>query len=200
MSELKWLPKKVDITSFKSTIELIEFLYTIFEKDFKNESSSIVFDGQIVSYANLLLYSRCEKFLSEHKTCNNIDYNCNECPFVDKEDIFNHITCSEQSKSFRTPGIFEIERAIRLPWIRAIIENCNEDHPSIKYYETTSKGKLRKCFWLDNQKYLVILTENENVLYLTSAYYLYNRKKSDRARLDYKKYCKKIKKDVNEIH
>lgn len=195
MSNLKWLPQKLNLTDFSDINDFIKHLYFIFEQDFKN-NGPVYFGGKPVLINDLPLYVRCEKLLQKGLTCNN-KYSCDNCVFVDKEDIFNHITCREQSDAMRTPGIFEEERASRLPWIKHIIENCNKEHPSIKYYETTVKGNNRICFWLEIEKFLVILTEdNEGRLYLTSAYYLYNRKKSDRPRSDYKKFCKKQKKNA----
>lgn len=197
MGNLKWLPDKIDIKDYQTTNDLINYLYTIFEKDFKDKTKPFQFNNQNVVFAKLPLHVRCSELIDKDETCNNTEYNCSNCPYIDKEDIFNHITCSEQSEDIRTPGIYEQERAIRLPWIRPIIENCNNTHSSIRYYETIVDGQLRKCFWLNTEKYLVILTEGSNKdLYLTSAYYLYNRKKSDRARKDYKIYCNKIKKNV----
>lgn len=197
MNSLNWLPPKVDINNYASVNKLIEYLYSIFEKDFKDKENPIEFQGQKVKYSYLPLYVRCDKLFDQNQTCNNTEYDCQNCVFIEKEDIFNHITCSELSSNIRTPGIFEIERAIRVPWIRPIIENCNKNYPDIKYYETTVDGELRKCFWLDAEKYLVILTEDNNKdLFLTSAYYLYSRNRSDRPRREYKKYIKKLKKNV----
>ncbi len=197
MGNLKWLPDKIDLKNYPTTNDLINHLYTIFEKDFKDEINPIRFNNQNVVFAKLRLHDRCSELADRNKTCNNTEYNCSNCPYIDKEDIFNHITCSELSKDIRTPGIYEPERAIRLPWIRPIIENCNNAHSSIKYYETIVDGQLRKCFWLNSEKYLVILTEGHNKnLYLTSAYYLYSRKRSDRVMKNYKAYCNKIKKNV----
>ena len=195
MSDLKWLPQKLNIENYNSIIELVSDLYKVFEKDFKQKTNSLIFNGKEIRIASLPLHIRCEKLTDLGMDCQNTSYNCSNCPYINKEDIFNHITCSELNSKFRTPGIFELERAVRLPWIRAIIENCDNEHTSIRYYEAIVKNSLRKCFWLNAEKYLVILTEGENGdLFLTSAYYLYNRKRSDRANRDYKAYCKNIKK------
>lgn len=195
MSNLKWLPKKLDLKDFPDINSFIKYLYFIFEKDFKN-NGPIYFEGRPVLISNLPLHIRCNNLLQKGLTCNN-EYSCRNCIFVDKEDIFNHITCREQNDTIRTPGVFEKERASRLPWIKYIIENCNDEHPSIKYYETTVRGNNRKCFWLEIEKFLVVLTEDtQGRLYLTSAYYLYNRKSSDRPRNDYKKFCKRQKKNA----
>lgn len=195
MPDLKWLPPKLNIKNYDNTIEMVSDLYKIFEKDFKDKTNPLIFKGKKVRIASLLLHVRCTKLTDSGINCQNIFYNCSNCPYVNKEDIFNHITCSELNSKIRTPGIFELERAIRLPWIRAIIENCNNEHSSIRYYEAVVNNSIRKCFWLNIEKYLVILTEGENDdLFLTSAYYLYNRKRSDRVNRDYKKYCRNIKK------
>lgn len=195
VSNLKWLPPKLNLENFSDINAFIKHLYIIFEEDFKN-NEPVFFGNKPIQINNLPLHRRCEKLLKKGLTCNN-QYNCNNCIFVDKEDIFNHITCREQNEEIRTPGIFEEERASRLPWIRHIIENCNDEHPSIKYYETIVRGNLKKCFWLEIEKFLVILTEDDKGrLYLTSAYYLYNRKSSDRPRRDYKNFCKQQKRTL----
>lgn len=195
VSNLKWLPNIVNINRFQNINALVEYLYKIFENDFKSDFAA-KFENRKIEINNLPLHIRCEKLLDKGLNCNN-KYKCSNCPYIDKEDIFNHITCRELTGDIRTPGIFEEERAIRLPWIKPVIENCNKEHPSIKYYETIVKNEKRKCFWLEVEKFLVIITEDKQKrLYLTSAYYLYNRKTSDRPRRDYKKYCKKMKKDA----
>lgn len=195
LNKLKWLPEKLNIEQYSNINEFIEHLYKIFEHDFKQEPF-VVFENSKVEINEFPLHIRCEKLLDKHLTCEN-EYTCSCCPYVDKEDIFNHLTCKELNTDIRTPGIFDKERATRINWIKPIINNCDKDHPSIKYYETVSRGELKKCFWLESEKYVVILTEDKKGrLYLTSAYYMYDRNRSDRVRKNYKTYCKQLKRDA----
>jgi len=196
MPNLKWLPAKISPSDFSNFNEYINHLYLIFTKYFFDVNNKIKYDNRNVEISPLMLSERCLILTEKGLTCRN-SFTCSNCPFVDKEDIFNHITCKRLNDETRTPGKYEEERAIRLPWIKPIIENCNEAHPSIKYYEKILDGELRKYFWLDSEKYIVVLTEGkDNKLYLTTAYYLYNRKCSDRYRKEYKEYCRKLKKTL----
>ncbi len=186
-----WLPEVIDHMQFKTHNDFIGHLYSIFEKDFKDSKNPIILDNKIVKYALKNLYVSCEKILDKNLNCKNISYNCSECPYVDKEDIFNHITCKELSKklNIRTPGIFELQRAIRINWIRPIIENKNDS--DVLYYETYRENFLKKCFWLKKEKYIVILTvDRKERLFLTSGYYHYNKEGAKGINRDYKDYIK----------
>lgn len=190
---MSWLPKVIDLTCFNSVSEKVGFLYQVFENDLKNKENPLFFDGREVKVHPNALSNKCLSFLETNTTCDN-EYQCATCPYILYEDIFNHITTKQNKKlsaDFRTPGIFSEERAIRINWIRPIIENVNSSS-DVLYYQTITKSQLKHCFWLKKEKYLVILVENnKGDLYLNTAYYLYDRKMTSRIRLEYKKYCSK---------
>lgn len=196
MSNLKWLPEKVEPANFNSFNSYIEYLYKIFRQYFINEETRVKFRNQNIEISFLQLSERCLQLVEKGLTCRN-NFTCSDCPFVDKEDIFNHITCKRLNSETRTPGKYEEERAIRLPWIKPIIEHCDTSHSSIKYYEKILNGELRMYFWLDSEKFIVVITKGaDKKLYLTTSYYLYNRKQSDRYRKEYKMYCKTLKRTL----
>lgn len=184
---IPWLPPPIDFTSYENQILLIHDLYKIFEKDFKNSQNYLYFNEKQVGCEPLQLYNKCEKFLEHFDSCEN-EYECTNCPYIIYEDIFNHITCKRFKKSdFRTPGIFEPERAKRINWIRPIIENVNSTQ--VRYYKVFVDGVLKHAFWLKSEKYAVFVSENKNgKLYLNTGYFLYNRKGADRINRDYKFY------------
>lgn len=184
---IPWLPPPVDFTLYKDQVELVHDLYKIFEIDFKSPQNYLYFDNRQVGCAPLLLYYKCEKFLEQFDSCEN-EYQCKNCPYVMYEDIFNHLTCRDFKKSnFRTPGIFEAERAKRINWIRPIIENVSS--PEVYYYKVIIDGVLKHGFWLKTEYYAVFISEDaQGRLFLNTGYYLYNRKGADRINRDYKRY------------
>lgn len=198
----KWLPPPFKIKDFVSEIDFINHLYTIFENDFMNPDNPLIFDGKIVKYSPVKLYKRCEKLLKKgFQSCNNKNFNCTNCPYVEKEDIFNHLTTKDfvkNSKScIRTPGIFEPNRAVRMHWIRIIIENYAK--AEVSYYQEfdTAENAINHCFWLKDQKYLTVVREDKTGrLFLTTSYYLYDKNGTDRMRKAYKRYNASTKKTL----
>lgn len=193
-----WLPPIIDINKYSSIIDFINDIYTIFENDFKDPNNPIMFNGKIVKYALVYTYQKCDKLQQQgFNNCDNMAFNCKNCPYVGKEDIFNHITTKDFKKDsknqIRTPGIFQEERAVRIHWIKHIIQNYQQ--PEVFYYNEFDEAtnSYNHCFWLKNQKYFVVVREEHNGrLFLTSAYYLFNRDATSRIRLGYKKYKKFI--------
>lgn len=103
--------------------------------------------------------------------CGNNQYSCTDCSYKGKEDIFNHLTCYDNLNQ-RIPGIFDLQRAIRIAWIRPIIENYQ--NADILFWEEPYKNKgFSLYFWLKDSDYLVILRRpKNNLLFLTTAFYV----------------------------
>lgn len=199
-----WLPPILNPNEFPTIIEFIKHLYCIFENDFMDPNNPLIFNNKIVKYSLLKLYTRCEKLQAKgFLNCRNVHYNCTNCPYVEKEDIFNHITCKDFNKNsknqIRTPGIFEEARAVRIHWIKHIINNYKQIE--VYYYQDfdVAENALNHCFWLKEQKYFVVIREDEKgKLFLTTAYYLYDRKGTSRIRKAYKKYCRFLKENAKK--
>ena len=198
----KWLPPAFDLNNFSSIIDFINHSYTIFKNDFMDPKNPLVFKNKIVKYAPAKLNKKCNKLIMQgFKNCNNQFYDCSNCPYKDKEDIFNHITTKDFKKNsksnIRTPGIFEINRAIRIHWIRILVENYKKQE--VRYYEEfdSAENAVNHCFWLKTQKYFVVIREDKKGrLFLTTAYFLYNKDGTDRIKKAYKKYKKNTKKTL----
>lgn len=173
---LEWLPEPVNDKLFKTHQDFVNHLYSIFEADFKDRINPPIYNNRIVKYATQILKPHCDKILRQGLNCRNVNYNCCNCQYPEKEDIFNHVTCSELSKNprIRTPGIYERQRAIRINWIRPIIENFTDEN--ILYYEKPDKKMLSKCFWLKPENYLVVIKEDKKGrLFLSTGYFTYNK-------------------------
>ena len=143
-----------------------------------------------------------DKKVLDCSVCNNNCINdfctCDDCPWKDKLDIFQHITSDEDPTlkdrltkeakkllkkklksnpyaKIRTPGEFSSSRTFRIPWIKYIIEHSN--NPDIQVVRTpvnTQKTKIK--LYNKKEKYLVILSQTKLsngfvVMYLNSAYH-----------------------------
>lgn len=179
-----WLPSMIDCTKFKNHYDFINHLYLIFSTDFKNKRNQLFYKKIIVRYAPKIL--DCSQYIVQGH-CDNSQYNCINCSYAGREDIFNHITCCNNYNQ-RIPGLFDLQRAIRLNWIRLIIENYEKQE--VLFFEEPSKKKgMTIYFWLKNVEYLVIVRRTKNnQLFLTTAFYV--EKSSNYARNLKKKYDK----------
>lgn len=186
--------KKYIIDISKGTIDknkLICDAYEIFVTDFLE---------------NGVWYNNYRVFLDEKildcTVCNNSCINtfctCENCPWKDKLDIFQHITTDEDPKlesrltreakrllhkkrkhvpkaKVRTPGEFSLSRTIRIPWIKYMIENSGNDEIQ-KYIKQVNKQKSKILLYNKKQNYMVVLSKieysNGNIEYfLNSAYH-----------------------------
>ena len=101
--------------------------------------------------------------------CESVEYNCNNCPFQTKFDIFNHIITGKIN-TYRTPGKFKLVRAERVHWIKPIIENYKN---GVLYFNHPSKKGLEHYFWLKTHKFIVIVIETKSKkCYLKTAFYI----------------------------
>lgn len=172
-------------------IAFINYAYELFVNDFKN--SKVLYKGLQVQIRDKKLdCSVC------NNTCSNAFCNCENCPWKNKEDIFQHITSDEDptletrlSKTakkklkkrrranpgykVRTPGIYSKTRTRRINWIKFVIENS--DNPEIieKIIQSASnEEKIR--LYNKKENYLVIISRTTlkngtQELYLNSAYH-----------------------------
>jgi hypothetical protein len=176
----QWLPQLIDHTQYKNHNDFVNFLYSIFERDIKHNPPK--FQNQRVGHARKIL--DCSQF-EEEGHCGNLKYNCSNCAFEAKEDIFNHLTCHDNLNQ-RIPGLFDLPRAIRIEWIKKLIENHTES--DVLYFEDPYKNKATTLyFWIKSKEYIVIVRKTKkNKLFLTTAFYV--DKTSNYARNLEKKY------------
>lgn len=172
-------------------IAFINYAYELFVNDFKH--SKVLYKGLQVKIRDKKLdCSVC------NNTCSNTFCNCENCPWKNKEDIFQHITSDEDptletrlSKTakkklkkrrransgykIRTPGIYSKTRTRRINWIKFIIENSNNSEIIEKIIQSASnEEKIR--LYNKKENYLVIISRTTlkngtQELYLNSAYH-----------------------------
>lgn len=161
---IAWLPEIINEKDFQNSeiIDyslLIENAYNYFVMDFCNPTAPVLYENKKVVI--------CEKQLDcsslKIQDCyNSVYYNCKNCSFQNKFDIFNHICTDDyyllhkrdssinvpklkikkrnNRKIPRTPGRFNLERLKRVVWIKSIIEN-SEDKNNIKILKNIYKDK-----------------------------------------------------------
>lgn len=183
-NQISFLPpikRRKDFASFKDFInEIFELFITQFY------TSKISFKNSIVKLSPKLL--KCK----DTDNCQSIEYNCNNCPFKDKPERFNHIVTGKNEFS-RTPGKFREDRASRIHWIKYIIENHMD--PQILYFHKPHKQKIRHYFWAKEENYIVIIQEEKRFQYfLITAFIVDDPTYYKRYEQDYKNYLSNFKK------
>jgi len=157
-----WLPNKIDRQKYSTFKDFIDDVYNIFVSNFYIDK--IVFKNINVHVAEKLL--NCEN----SDNCESLEYECSDCPFKNKHDIFNHVVTGKNI-NHRTPGKFNINRAIRINWIKPIISNVNSG--LVLYFCENINNRINHYFWLKSEKYIVIVEENaKNKMYLKTAFYI----------------------------
>lgn len=183
------LPPLIDINKFYFNKKFdeagfIEYAYSKFKEDFIINST--MFQGNIVFVQPKVLDCFNCGF-----NCNN-KFDCKNCPWANKEDIFQHITSDKDvnlqlSREYkrtikgkrlhtRTPGIFSKERTQRIRWIKYIIENSNNGNILIdSITDTNNKREEKIRLFHKSSDFLVILSKTKTkdgkyLFYLNSAY------------------------------
>ena len=156
-----WLPDIIDYTKYNNINEFVDDIYNVFTTDFFIKK--IKFNGKNINISPKILNCTPED------NCQSIEYNCHNCPFKGKLDIFNHVITGKIN-TYRTPGKFNVNRAIRIHWIKFIIENYKN---GVLYFNNQKKSDLVHYFWLKNYKFVVIFVEVKNgKCYLKTAFYI----------------------------
>ena len=110
---------------------------------------------------------------------------CENCPFVGKFERFNHIATG-LNENTRTPGKYKEARAVRIPWIKPIIENV--DNKQILYFPKNNKH----YFWAKNDNYIVVVKETKNnEYYLITAFVVDDLTYYKRYEHEYQQYISK---------
>ena len=180
-----------DTANSYDKIALINNAYEIFKKDFIEDG--VFFDGTRVNIRNRKL----DCSLSDNK-CSNDFCSCENCSWKEREDIFQHLTSDYDSNieqyltkqarklvskrknsnpnyKVRTPGVFSKSRTIRIPWLKAIIEN-SDDKDIIKKVVPKRENEFTVKLYHKKEDYLVIITGMKYAsgnleFFLTSAYH-----------------------------
>ena len=91
------------------------------------------------------------------------------------------------------PSMHDIRctRAERMPWIRATIDNANDN--DVLIYERIKNRQNKTYLFLPSEQYIVILTERKNTYYINTAFYIDYTYKLDEYRREYTKFGPKTK-------
>lgn len=146
-----WLPDMLNLDGEWSII--LDKLFEIFNRDFTNSKPR---------YNDLPIWWNRRK----------ID--------DDKDEGFWHlITNDEKTVHNKIDRIPDYDRARRLPWCRAVIENAHDTYVTIfEYLEgqvKNNKPDIRTYLWLKDWDYVVILAKNTKPIehyYIVTTFYL----------------------------
>lgn len=172
-------------------IALIEKAKQILYRDFVE--IGVYYNGQKVFIREKLL----DCSLTNNK-CSNDFCTCENCPWKNYTDMFQHLTSDYDSNlekfltkkahkivskrknsnpnyKVRTPGIFSKARTIRISWIKAIIENFDDEDIQQVVIPKRNNEFIVKLYH-KKEDYLVILTgvtytDGNTEFFLTSAYH-----------------------------
>ncbi len=179
MNKISFLPELIDKSKYQSFNDFIDDLFYIVYTQFFVDK--ILFNNQIVKINQTPL--KC----TQNDNCGSLEYTCNNCPFIGKYERFNHIVTG-LNENTRTPGRYKENRAIRVHWIKYIIENVNQKE--ILYFEKNSKH----YFWAKNENYIVIVKETKKgQYYLVTAFYVDDMTYYKRYERDYLNYINNVK-------
>lgn len=179
MNKICSLPELIDRNKYNSFNEFIDDIFHILYVQFFIDK--IKFNESIVKINQTPL--NC----NQNDNCGSTEYTCAKCPFLGKFERFNHIVTG-LNENTRTPGKYKENRAIRVHWIKPIIENV--DTLGILYFK---KG-FKHYFWAKNENYIVIVKENKKgQYYLVTAFVVDDITYYKRYEREYANYIKSIK-------
>lgn len=184
---LSWLPEILDYTKYSNIQIFVDDIYNIFITDFL--VNRIKFKNYNVGLSDKILKCTPQEY------CKSQEYKCYNCPFKNKLDTFNHVVTGKLN-THRTPGKFNLNRAIRIHWIKPIIENYNN---GVCYFsEPDKKNGTTHYFWLKEEKYTVIIVETKtHKLFLKTAFFIDDITYEKNLENKYKKYL--LKKSTTKI-
>lgn len=118
-------------------------------------------------YVDLAYDCFCDDFLKPNRSLlyNGLPVNIPTFPAKDNYNgAFWHFVSKENEIGIR---MYDLERCVRIPWIRPIIENSNDD--SVCKWRKKVKKKERHILWLFDE-YIVVLEERKTKMLLWTAY------------------------------
>ena len=201
--------KKVNIKG------LLDYAYQIYKDELKNENNPLKFKSKKV-VINSPIFTCKEKFVKKGKNCNNTVFNCDNCPYLGREEMFFHITANRDDsiiknlkskyrnyQKSRVPGLFSYERLNQIKWIRKTIQEYEENqNTDIKYFDeyicdknTNIYREKIMYFYVEKCQFIVIIGQNlwdkKQVDYYLKSAYIVN---TDDSRYKFLRLYKKYKK------
>jgi hypothetical protein len=125
---------------------ILNLLYSVFTKDFKDES--------VYHYSIRVIYNN--KILPDGHG---------------KEEGFWHVISKVDMET--KERIIDFRRAERLPWARPIMESPKRAEIKLFDYDHgLTRKSIRRYIWLEEYDYVVILQRKRNVYFWVTAYYV----------------------------
>jgi hypothetical protein len=100
-----------------------------------------------------------------------------------KEATFWHMISEGSEEAKRTP---DLRRCERIQWPKPIIEH--ESDPSVKYWIAVKRKESRIHIWLEQEAYVVVLTERKGFLLPWTAFLVTRGHTERKLRKEYEKY------------
>ncbi len=124
------------------------------------------FKGDIIAFIEAAYQIFKQDFVTTRPIVNGKPLALKKYPLVaEKEYTFYHITHEGSDEDDRLPNIDRLEC---IPFPRPMIDNLN--HPYLKVWENTRKGKTRLLIYHEEEAYLVVLELRESYSLLWTAY------------------------------
>lgn len=106
-----------------------------------------------------------------------------------KEATFWHLISSGRKEEDRVP---DLRRCERIRWPKPIIEHYGDK--ALKIWQNRRKNDTRILIWLEEEEYLVVLTERKGYLLLWTAYLVTQPHQKRKLQKEYEDYWKNMKK------
>lgn len=181
MNNIPFLPPEIQRKNYPTINDFIDDIFNILIDHFYIQK--IRFDKEIIKINGNQLICKSDD------NCNSVEYDCSNCPFQNKHERFNHIVTGKNENS-RAPGKYNEKRAIRIHWIKPIIENYSQDE--ILYFNKPYKGKKRHYFWAKDDNYIVVVEETKkSKFYIITAFVIDDGTYYNRLEKDYNDYLYK---------
>lgn len=100
-----------------------------------------------------------------------------------REATFWHLISAGKQESDRLP---DLRRCERIRWPKPVIENFNEG--KIKLWKNVRNRETRICLWLEEENYLVVLSERKDYVLLWTAYIVTWNHQKRNLRKEYEAY------------
>ena len=137
-----FLPPLIDLSG--TWEEILDKLYEIFERDFKNHRC--LHCGLAVIYNN--------KILPDGQG---------------KEEGFWHVISQE---SYSSERLIDFRRAERLPWAKPMMERHTVPELKVFDYDHGKRKGIRRYIWLADYDYVLVLQNKGRIYFWITAYYI----------------------------
>ncbi|WP_246814641.1 oxidoreductase [Nissabacter archeti] len=126
----------------------------------------ILFEGDFQKYIDLIYQEFVDSILYSKLTFQGLPVRPRYQPeYNGKELGFWHMTSTGEKEEEREP---DIRRCERIKWLRWVIEN--HTNPAISSWKETRAGVTEVVLWVEQEQYVVVLSERRDYWLLKTAY------------------------------